>query len=213
MKFYCKRLLLGLFLAISIAAMIGVIASMLSESVLKLPDFWLDEMYVLLLVLLIFTRVFVGKYGEERKRTKEFFYENHSLLDQTLRDLSGRPIVRIATNPAVKLASAPNSIRINGLYILPDVAASEEDIADAAAVTETLYGELRRKEAESYPDYAENTLNFCICKKGLRVWAVQIKSAAFGTKQTLFFSPDGKTRELNGAAFFPPKRIADGWFV
>ena len=100
-----------------------------------------------------------------------------------------------------------------GLYVLPEVNAPEEEIDRAVAAVARLYEGLKQQESATYSDYSESTLNFCIRKKGSHVWTVQVKSVGWGAKQTLFFSPEGKTRELEGIAFFPPKKIAEGWFV
>ena len=72
---------------------------------------------------------------------------------------------------------------------------------------------MKHREIASYPDYSETSLALCIRKKSPRVWTLQVKSGGWSAKQTLFFSPDGKTWELKSLTFFPPKKLTERWFV
>lgn len=214
MRFLYKRIIFYALLIASVAGFVGVTPIALYEAILRRPNHVYSNAFLLLLdVMFIFSLCFFAKYISNRKKAQEFFYKNQPLLKQSLHELSNRPIACITSCTGTKTNTAPISIQKNGLYFLPDVAASKEDIIAAVATATRLFNGVQQTEMECYPDYSESTLNLSICKKGLRIWIIQVKSVGWGAKQTLFFSPDGKTRELERVAFFPPKKIAENWFV
>lgn len=208
MKLIWKRTLFWLFLVISVACFLAGLSVFTPVWELYFPS--LVRTYALLFDLIfIFAANFLGKYGSDRRKTRDFFYKNQALLDPALDKLSGYPIARIASSAGAK----PGALRKNGLFVLPEAGASEAELDRAAAIAAALYDELKQSEIASYPDYSETSLAFCIRKKSPRVWTLQVKSGGWGAKQTLFFSPDGKTRELKSLTFFPPKTLAERWFV
>lgn len=214
MKFRYKRFLFYVLRTISVAGLVGMTAVVVLSAIGKLPDFPLTDVQAWLLeLLLIFSNHFDIRYNANRKKTREFFRDNQPLLEQALCDLSDKPVLRIEMNRNAMLKKAPNAIQENGLYIVPDTAATEEALNSAAMTAAKLVDGLKQRENASYPDYSDNTLQLRIRKRSRRVWTVQVRSAAIGFRQTLFFSPDGNTRELDRAAFFPPRALTESWFV
>lgn len=212
MKFWCKRLLFYFLLVVSIACFVGGMS--VFKPVSKLPAFSLTRVHLILCdIAVLFAAYFLTRYYSSRKKSRSSFYENQVLLNQALNTFCSCPIAYIASEPSIKYKNVPTSIQKDGLYVLPEANASKEEIGRAVAAVARLYAGLKQQESATYSDYSESTLNFCIRKKGSHVWTVQVKSVGWGAKQTLFFSPDGKTRELEGVAFFPPKKIAESWFV
>ena len=208
MKLIWKRTLFWLFLVISVACFLAGLSVL--TPVWEVYFSSLTRAYALLFDLIfIFATYFLGKYGSDRRKTRDFFYKNQALLDPALDQLSGYPIARIASSAGAK----PGALRKNGLFVLPEAGASEAELDRAAAIGAALYDELKQREIASYPDYSETSLALCIRKKSPRVWTLQVKSGGWGAKQTLFFSPDGKTWELKSLTFFPPKKLTERWFV
>lgn len=217
MKLYGKRFLFWFLLLISCAGLSSTIADLLLRLIWQRP-LLITRTVLLILndVLWILSVYFWGRYGSDRKKTRGTFYENQPLLQQTLCTLAECPVAEVTSKRHV----ASPYVQKNGLYLLPDAGASEEDLDRAVAAAAALYAGLAKKETENYPDYSptypdhsESSLTFRIRRKSPRVWAVRIKSIAIGSSRTLFFSPDGKTRALKEAAFFPPKQLTEGWFV
>lgn len=209
MKIASKRFLFYVLFLISTAGTVCVTVAIVLGAALKLPNFPTASLLVLMDMLLLFLICFFGRYQSNRKNAAAFFCRNQALLDRMLRDLSALPIAEITSRES----GMPYVSAGNGLYLHPEATATDSDTQTAAAIAEKLYAELTQQERADYPDYSDNTLHLCIRKKYGNVWLVQVKSAGYGLKQTLYFSPSGKTRELQAAAFFPPKKLADGWFV
>lgn len=210
MKLYYKRILFFALLIMSTVGFVGVTAVLVYEIVGKRTVVYETSALKILFDLMCLVVVyFFGKYDSDRKKAGRFFQENRLLLHQTLLALSDEPILCVASKR--KRGKAAGALVVDGCYVLPEAAAPEKAIHNAAAAATKLYAGLKQREDATYSDYSENTLQFCLRRKRPCVWTVRVNSS--GLRYTLFFSPDGKTQALNEIAFFPPKKLADGWFV
>lgn len=210
MKLYYKRILFFALLIMSTVGFVGVTAVLVYEIVAKRTVVYETSALKILFDLMCLVVVyFFGKYHSDREKAGRFFQENRLLLHQTLLALSDEPILCVASKR--KRGKAAGALVVDGCYVLPEAAAPEKAIHNAAAAATKLYAGLKQQEDATYSDYSENTLQFCLRKMRPCVWTVRVNSS--GLRYTLFFSPDGKTQALNEIAFFPPKKLTDGWFV
>lgn len=212
MNYILKRALFWLLSVLYIAYLAGFAALIVIVVILRVPDIPIAfPLQILFSALGIFAVYFGGKYSTCRRMTKNLFLENRAVFDQTLRQISEQPIVWLVSDRN----GSPNedTVREGAFYICPENGASEAAVHAAAEAAAPLYAALGQRERADYPDYSDSSVKLCIRKRSARLWSVRVKSAGRGSAQTLYYSPDGKTRQLKEAAFFPPKELADGWFV
>lgn len=207
MNYILKRALFWLLSVLYIAYLAGFAALIVIVVILRAPDIPIAfPLQILFSALGIFAVYFSGKYSTCRKMTKNLFLENRAVFDQTLRQISEQPIVWLASDKN----GTPNegAVQEGAFYICPGSGASETAVHTAAEAAA-----LSQRERADYPDYSDSSVKLCIRKRSARLWSVRVKSAGRGSAQTMYYSPDGKTRQLKETAFFPPKELANGWFV
>lgn len=212
MKCILKRCLFWFLSILYIAYFAGFAALIVIAVILRVTDFSIAlPLQILFSTLGIFAVYFSGKYSTCRRMTKNLFLENHAVFDQTLRQISEQPIVWLASNRS----GMPNedAIQEGAFYICPENGASETAVHTAAEAVAPLYAALSQRERADYPDYSDSSVKLRIRKRSARLWSVRVKSAGRGSAQTLYYSPDGKTRQLKETAFFPPRELVNGWFV